>query len=171
MRKLSAVTLATAAAILALAFGATTALGASPHFKKDGTPSCTDTGTQLACTGSITGLGNGDVTLELTANAEGTFACVNPGGNESPGQNKVPFSVSTTKVIPGSEVKNGNLTFTVAGPTTPPTATPQEAGCPNGNWTTRLTDLSFTNITLKISQNNVLLFTCTAPQPGALNCT
>ena len=147
------------AAALAVALPA---LAASPHFKKNGVPTCTDTGATLSCSGALAGLGNADVILELSAAGQASFACVNPGGNEAPGQNKVPFTASNTVTIPGSEVKNGNLSFTISAPKTPPTATPEEAGCPNGNWTTRLRDVEFGNVTLKISQTG-LLFTCTYP--------
>jgi hypothetical protein len=144
------------------------AVGASPHFKKGGTPTCSDTGTQLVCTGSLAGLGNETVFIDLSADAQGTFACVNPGGNESPGQNKVPFKVASTTVIPSSDIKNGNLTFRAAAPLTPPTATAEQAGCPNPNWSTRLTNLEFSNVRLVISQGPTketatVLFTCTSP--------
>jgi hypothetical protein len=149
------------ATMLALLLTTVTALGASPHFKKGGTPTCRDTGTQLSCSGSLAGLGNEDVDIVLTADALASFACVNPGGNESPGQNKVPFTATGSQHFDATEIKNGNLSFTVAAPTTPPTATPQQAGCPNGNWSTRLATVEFANIRLTISQGGVLLFTCT----------
>ncbi len=146
----------------------TAASAASPHFKRGGTPVCTATTLTLTCTGSLTGLGNGDVTFSLSAPALASFTCVNPGGNEAPGANKVPFTASATTTIPGSEIKNGNLSFSISAPATPPTATPQEAGCPNGNWSTRLASLQFTGTTsLTISQGGVTLFTCSGPSPSA----
>jgi hypothetical protein len=141
------------------------AVAASPHFKKGGTPACRDTGTQLVCSGSLAGLGNEDVDIVLTADAQASFNCVNPGGNEAPGQNKVPFTATGSQHFDASEIKNGNLAFSVAAPTTPPTATPQQAGCPNGQWSTRLTQVDFANIRLTISQGGVLLFTCTRSGP------
>ena len=152
------------ACVLALIVGGT-ALAASPHFKKNGSPTCRDTGTQLSCSGSLAGLGNEDVDIVLTADAQASFACVNPGGNESPGQNKVPFTATGSEHFDASEIKNGNLAFTVRAPTTPPTATAEQAGCPNGNWSTRLTAVDFANIRLTISQGGVLLFDCSRSGP------
>lgn len=160
--------------LLALPTGAS---AASPHFKKGGTPVCTATTLLLTCSGSLTGLGNGDVTITLNAPAEASFNCVNPGGNEAPGQNKVPFTASGTTVIPSNEIKNGNLSFRVSAPATPPTATAAEAGCPNGNWSTRLTSITFVGTTtLTIDQGTVRLFNCSGPSPSAggsvtLTCT
>lgn len=169
MKKSTAI--AVAVGVLALTVGAAAALAASPHFKKGGGPTCIDNGTQLECTGSLAGLGNGDVDIVLTADAQASFACVNPGGSESPGQNKVPFTATGSKHIPSQEVKNGSLKFTVSAPTTPPTATAEEAGCPNPNWSTRLTSVEFANINLTISQGGVLLFTCTYSGPVPQNTT
>lgn len=147
----------------------------SPHFKHGGIPTCRDTGTQLVCTGSLAGLGNQDVDIVLEADGVATFACRNKGGNEAPGQNKVHLSVGSTTHFEGNEIKNGNLTFTAIAPETPPTATAQEAGCPNGNWTTRLLTLEFSNVVLTISQGDDLLFTCThdgsiGSSPVRLDC-
>jgi hypothetical protein len=101
------------------------------------------------------------VDLLLNATAEATFNCKNPGGNISPGQNKVLFSASTAATISGTEIKNGNLTFSISTPSTTPTATAEEAGCPNGNWTTQLATVSFPNgAELTISQGGVQLFDC-----------
>lgn len=155
------------------------ALAASPHFKKGGTPTCRDTGTALQCSGALAGLGNEDVDIVLEADALGTFRCVNPSAKNEPlGQNKVPFSATADQHFDSSELKNGSLSFTISAPETPPTATPQQAGCPGGNWSTRLVAVDFSNIELTISQGGVLLFTCTrsgaVPTNGTsvtLSCT
>jgi hypothetical protein len=165
VRKSFRFTLPAALFVTALLLFAAAGIAASPHFKKGGEPTCRDTGTQLSCSGSLAGLGNESVDIVLTADAQASFACVNPGGNESPGQNKVPFTATGSQHFDASEIKNGNLSFTVAAPTTPPTATAEQAGCPNGNWSTRLTSVDFTNIRLTISQGGVLLFTCTRSGP------
>jgi len=135
---------------------------ASPHFRRGGTPTCTDTGTQLACTGSLTGLGNQDLVIELSSDAEATFLCGAPGNsNVAQGQNKVPFEATGSQTISGSEIKNGNATFHVVAPTDPPTADWRQAGCPNKNWNViAVQDVDFENVVLTISQA-VLLFTCT----------
>jgi hypothetical protein len=153
-----------------LIVAAPVATAASPHFKHGGTPACRDTGTTIECKGSLAGLGNADVVFRLSANGLASFACVNPGGNESPGQNKVPFTASSVTTISAGDIKNGNLAFDVFAPQTPPTATATEAGCPNPNWSTRLTDVAFSNARLVIEQPaGTVIFTCT--RSGAITAT
>src|SRR6266699_2801330 len=92
----------------------TTALAGNVHLKPhNSSPNFTDQGTILNATGGLAGLGSGDVTVILTADANATTVCTNPGGNQAPGQNPGPVSVTGSEVIPGSSVKNGNTTFTV----------------------------------------------------------
>ena len=141
---------------------AVAAVAASPHFKNGGSPVCTISGGQATCTGSIAGLGNQDVVIVLDVQGFATFNCVSPGGNASPGQNKVPFQGTTTQTIPSNQIKNGNLSFNVTSPSSQPTATAQQAGCPNPNWTTTLASATVTSITLTISQGGQTLFTCSA---------
>jgi len=158
---------------------ATAALAASPHFKKGGTPTCTISGggtssTSTTCTGSLTGLGGGDVEIDTTVNGFAVYQCQNGGGNTAPGQNRVLVGPSTTPTtIPGSEVKNGNLTFTTqpAALSAPSTVSGSAAGCPNSNWTGVNPQLTLTSITLQISQSAQLLFTCTASNPNGLSGT
>jgi len=81
--------------------------------------------------------------------------------------------VTEPTVIPGSEVKNGNLTF-VTNPavlTAPTTVTGAQAGCPNANWTGVNPVLTLTDISLDISQGGALLFHCTASNPNGLSGT
>jgi hypothetical protein len=153
---------------------AAAALGASPHFKKGGSPSCTfsTTGTAtdtVTCSGgTLAGLGGGDVTFAISGGGFATFSCTNPGGNTSPGQNKVPVSLQPqSETISGTEIKNGNLTgptLTTSVPT--PTATAAEAGCPNNNWTASVASIGVTSVQLVISQGGKTLFTCTASNPS-----
>jgi hypothetical protein len=158
---------------------AAAALGASPHFKKGGSPTCTISGggtssTSTTCTGSITGLGGGDVEIDTTVSGFAIYQCQNGGGQIAPGQNRVLVGPSTTPTtIPGSEVKNGNLTFTTqpAALSAPSTVSGSAAGCPNANWTGVNPQLTLTNITLKIFQGGQLLFTCTASNPNGLSGT
>jgi hypothetical protein len=166
-------------ALALLAFSATAALAASPHFKHGGSPVCTISGagtnsTSTTCTGSLTGLGGGDVTLNTTVGGSAVYQCQNPGGNPAPGQNRVLVGPSTTPTtIPGSEVKNGNLTFTTnpAELSAPSTVSGRAAGCPNGNWTGVNPALTVTSITLTIAQGGQTLFTCTASNPSGLSGT
>ena len=141
---------------------AAVAVAASAHFKKGGSPVCTISGGQATCSGAIAGLGNQDVVIVLDVQGFATFNCVSPGGNASPGQNKVPFQGTTTQTIPSNQIKNGNLNFSVTSPSSQPTATAEQAGCPNPNWTTSLASATVTSITLTISQGGQTLFTCGA---------
>ncbi len=156
-------------------FLAPSVLAASPHFTNGRSPVCTDLGTQLRCSGELAGLGNQDLVINLSADASVQANCVNPGGNEAPGQIKVVRDVGGTQFIPGSAIKNGRAKFTVT--TNAPTApSAKEAGCPNGNWTTRIVAVTFSNVVLTISQGGELLFTCDAarvPENGSvrLDCT
>lgn len=167
-----------AALLVTLLVTAPAATAASPHFKHGGTPVCTVTITgstsSTTCTGSLAGLGNGDVDLNTTVSGFAVYQCRNAGGNIAPGQNKVLVGPVTAPThIPGTEIKNGNLTFTTnpAVLTAPATVTAAEAGCPNPNWTGVNPTLTVTSITLTISQGGMLLFTCTASNPNGLSGT
>jgi hypothetical protein len=145
-------------------------LAQGQHFTKNGTPRCTDLGTQLRCTGELAGLGNEDLVINLSADAAVQVNCVNKGGNEAPGQNKVVRDVGGTTVIRGDAIKNGRAKFGVT--TNQPSApSAQEAGCPNPNWSTRIVAVTFSDVVLTISQGGELLFTCTAasvPENGSV---
>jgi hypothetical protein len=166
-----------AAAVLVSALSVTSALAASPHFKKGGTPTCTITGsgttsTSTVCTGSITGLGGGDVDINTTVEGFAVYQCQNNGGQTAPGQNRVLVGPSTTPThISGTEIKNGNLTFTTdpAELTAAGQVSGSAAGCPNANWTGVNPSLKLTKITLTIAQSGQTLFTCTASNPNGLS--
>jgi hypothetical protein len=131
------------------------ALAQSPHYKKF--PTCTASDLTVTCTGAISGLGNGNVMVNVgftqADGSTGTTICTNAGGNSAPGQNPgVPVSVTGSVLI--SNPKNGNVTFTVT--TNPPAnPTPQQAGCPNGNWTAAFDTVTFHGGTLTVSQEQV----------------
>ncbi len=150
-------------------FVAPTATAQGEHFTKRGVPVCTDIGTQLRCTGELAGLGNEDLVIDVTSDALVQANCVNPGGNEAPGQNKVLREASGQTVIQGSAIKNGRARFTTTtDPVEAPTA--EEAGCPNPNWSTRVVAVTFSNVVVTISQGGEVLFTCTAasiPENGS----
>jgi hypothetical protein len=135
------------AVVGAMAFAAPT-FAESPHFI--GTPSCTKSlTTGLTCSGKAAGLGNGPTAAFLTASSvSATYECVNKGGNVAPGQPVVLQNVTgpTQTITP----HNGQITFS---PTIPPPPTPSSrTTCPNGNWSVRLTSLTYSDVVLHLQQ-------------------
>lgn len=152
----------------ALALGGT-ADAASVHLKggRNAEPAFSDQGLSLSATGALSGLGNGDVVVNLDATADVTSTCTNQGGNQAPGQNPAPITVSGATRIPASEIKNGSTTFAVD--TVAPN--PIIAGapdCPNTNWTEAISDLAFTSAVIVVEQpagTTVLTVTCAFDPP------
>lgn len=174
MRRISILlAIVSAAAISAAAFGA------SVHFKKGGTPTCTISGAgtttaSATCTGSVAGLGNGDVEIDVTLAGFAVYQCQNKGENVAPGQNKVLVGPTTTPTtISSGEIKNGNLTFTTneANLSASETVSGQAAGCPNPNWTGVSPTLTTTDLTLTFFQGGQQVFTCSASNPSGLSGT
>jgi hypothetical protein len=55
----------------------------------------------LEASGALSGLGNGDVLVSITAEADVTATCTNPAGaNQPPGQNPAPITVAGCVSIP-----------------------------------------------------------------------
>jgi len=117
----------------------TLALAANPHFS--GTPTITAENNTLTACGSINGLGNADVTIELSAIA--TVQCINRGGTPPPGQ-----KVTVQGSVSGLNPKNGNLDFCVS---TARISNP----CPDGMRFTA----TFSNVTLRVIQNGRTVLT------------
>jgi hypothetical protein len=174
----------TLSVLVAFIFAAAmTVVGTSVHLKGGARaePAFTDGGVYLGAAGSLAGLGNGDVLITLTAQASVTSTCTNQGGNESPGQNPAPITVSGSQAIPESEIKNGTTPFNVL-TVAPVTIIPGAPDCPNANWTEKITDLSFTSAVITVEQpfgNVVLTVSCTfspattngAVPAGDVTCT
>jgi hypothetical protein len=166
-----------------LALAGSSAYASNVHLKggKNAEPAFTDLGLRLQGSGELTGLGNADVLVTLTARADVTSTCTNQGGNTAPGQNPAPITVSGSQAIPAGAIKNGNVAFKVT------TAAPNPiiAGapdCPNTNWTEAISDLAFTSATITVEQpvgTLVLTVTCSispatsngAVAAGAVSCS
>lgn len=163
-------TLSLAAAMVVTLLLSSTALAASPQFKHGGNPTLTDNGSTLTLNAAMTGLGNGnlDVDIDWTGTTVNN-TCTSPGGNVAPGQNPAtPVSGSANASI--APDKNGNVRITLT--TTAPTITPQAAGCPNKNWTASYTDVVFFSATVSIAQASTgFSSSCTAnfPAGGTVN--
>jgi hypothetical protein len=130
---------------------ASVALAANVHFKH-GSPVFNDGGTFLTASGSLAGLGNGDVVITVTGTGNPTATCTNPAGATQPaGQNPAEVTLTGVEAIPGSDIKNGNLSFSVdtGSPVSPVPGAPE---CPNPNWTERITDVAFTSATITVYQ-------------------
>jgi len=122
------------------------------HYTKG--PKVVDNGLQATATGTISGLGNGNVIVTLSfPNATGTTTCTNQGGTQAAGQNPAaPADVTGSAFIP--KVKNGTVSFTVT-TAVPPNPTAAEAKCPNDKtWTAAFNDITFGSGTLTIQQDD-----------------
>jgi hypothetical protein len=153
------------------ALALTTALAVSVHLKggKRAEPAFYDDLLVLRASGSLAGLGNEDTVITITALADPTGLCTNPGGESKvPGQNPAPVEVTGSISIPATEVKNGNTPFEVE--TEPPvTPIPGAPDCPNVLWEESITEMAFTSATITVEQggNIVLTIECAFGAPTA----
>ena len=134
-------------------------------------PAFTDNGLTLEAAGELSGLGNGDVLVSLTATGLPTADCVNPGSGEHrpPGQNPAEVTLTGVQRIPESELKNGTTPFDVEtqAPVSPVPGAPE---CPNVNWIENITDVAFTSATITVEQPEgtlVLTVTCSISPPSS----
>ena len=131
------------------------ALAQSGHFV--GTPTCTDEGTTVECSGKVAGLGG--TTFEITVTAPGTASveCTNPGGNVAPGQSFTTTVAGTSG--PLATPRNGQFRFTVESDT--PSAPP--GSCPNPMWTATVVDVEFGDATITLTEDGTPSDTITVP--------
>jgi hypothetical protein len=114
----------------------TPAFARNPHFV--GTPTCSQVGDQLCCSGKVAGLGTAPTTVQVSA----TFSCINRGGHEPGGH----VSGQSAPIQP----RGGQITFTNVCTGTgdcPPPMTPSFGG----------------GATINILQNGNLVFSATIP--------
>ncbi len=181
MRKIALMAVLT---LLAVATLASPAFASSVHLKggANAKPSFTDNGLTLTASGALSGLGFGDVLVNISAVGNPTARCTNPGDQSKvPGQNPAPITLTGSEAIPASELKNGNTPFQVA--TNPPASpVPGAPECPNSGWTEDITSMAFTSAVITVEQppgTVVLTVSCTfstptsdGPVPGSnVSCT
>ena len=146
--------------VLALVIGtvaafASVAWAQSGHFV--GTPTCTDEGTTVECTGKVAGLGGTTFTISVSAPGTATVTCTNPAGNVAPGQNFSTTVAGTSGPFPTP--RNGSARFTVTSDT--PSAPP--GSCPNPKWTATVTDVEFGDATITLTEDSTVSDTITVP--------
>jgi hypothetical protein len=141
-------------AVAAFAFPAF-ASAQSGHFV--GTQTCTDTGTQVQCSGKVAGLGGTTFTITVTANGTASVTCTNPAGNVAPGQSFSFTAAGSSGPFPTP--RNGQSPYTVT--TNAPSA--PAGSCPNPKWTATVTDVAFTTATISLFEDSTLSDTETVP--------
>jgi hypothetical protein len=131
-------------------------------------PVFTDLGLALRAAGALSGLGNGDIQVTLTANGTASATCTNPAGaQQPPGQNPATVTLEGTQGIPQDQIKNGTVAFNVM-TGVPVTPVPGAPGCPNPRWRLDITDVSFTSAIIDVEQpvgTLVLSLACTFSAP------
>jgi hypothetical protein len=141
-------------AVAALAFPSA-ASAQSGHFV--GTPTCTDEGTTVECSGKVAGLGGTTFTILVSAQGTASVTCTNPGGNVAPGQSFDFTAAGQSGPFPTP--RNGQARFTVS--TNAPSAPP--GSCPNPMWTATVTDVAFTTATITLFEDSNVSDTITVP--------
>jgi hypothetical protein len=154
-RSIARLLIATVAALSLLTTFGGTAFAQSGHFV--GTPTCTDIGTQVQCSGKVAGLGGTTFTITVSAQGTASVTCTNPAGNVAPGQS---FTTTVTGTSgPFATPRNGQARFTVTSvaPTAP------AGSCPNPMWTATVTDVAFTTATISLFEDSTLSDQITVP--------
>lgn len=126
-----------------------TGIGLAATVRLQARPNTSDNGTTLTVTGRLEGLGTHDFTVRATATGRATVRCVNPGGNEPPGQNRqVAVTASGEQRIRAADITEGNAYFAVT------TFEPEIAKvCPSDQWNADVSDVAFRTLTLRVLQD------------------
>jgi hypothetical protein len=136
------------AVLFAAGFASSAALADSPHFIRAAANLNSD-GT-LTVSFKEAGLGtNQNITYVLSADATATYVCVNRGGANPSASNKTTVSGPVSASGTFSSGKNGSVTASLTVSPPPTTLT-----CPGGQ-TLQLASVSYTNVTLTDTTNNV----------------
>ena len=142
----------------------------------------------LIAKGDLTGLGNQDVKVELTAAGIPAITCTNYGGNQVPGQSYPKVSASGSQTLSNDDKdrysKNGKTPFNVETDNNLQTLTWDEAGCPNSNWSASIDFVFWTEAKINVyelldintGETGALLasqdYTCvTTRYPASVTCT
>lgn len=154
--KLAGIALAT---VITSAASVDVAFAQSGHFV--GTPTCTDTGVTVECTGKVAGLGGTTFQILVEAAGIATVECENPSpnGNVAPGQDTEVTVAGGSDPLPTP--RNGQYRFRVE--TDSPDPLPPTPTCPNDQWTAHIVDVAFTTATLTLKENGNVSDTITVP--------
>ena len=132
----------------------------------------------LISNGTLTGLGNTDVSVKLDASGVPVVTCTNLGGNQAPGQNPPKVSASGKASLYGTDPvrKNGKSPFGVETSEPAPFVTGTVGGCPNDNWTATIDFVYWTHATITVNDlatGGLILkqdYTCTTTRTS-VSCT
>jgi hypothetical protein len=138
-------------AVAALAFSAAASATSGAHFFHKASVSSINDDGALVVSWDEAGLGQDTVNYTLSADASATYACINGGGNHPQASNKETFNGPLSSPNTGFQPENGRVQGTLSvGP-----LSSDGFSCPNGQ-ELRLACVSYTNITLTDTTNNVV---------------
>ena len=139
-------------ALAVLALSAADAMAQNLHFV--GRPTASVEGDTVVVRGKVAGLGNEDITVTVEVDGEVVVLCINPGGNEPPGQNKEPFTAVESQTVTPS-AKNGQFTFQIVVDLAEAIQAAVDAHeCPNPNWEKQAGDVTLDSATVTVEQGD-----------------
>jgi hypothetical protein len=146
--------------VLAVMLPPSIALAASAHFIKG--PNINTTSDGVCVSGSVAGLGNLPLDIDIAIDGTATTVCQNNGGNIAPGQGTVSGSADVS--VSFFPDKNGRATFNLCASLEPDDFTLPSAHqvCPSGKTWVVLPidegDITITDIDVTISHDGVQLY-------------